>query len=92
MDGRASLKDGELVVNLKGVPAAMAYGWGMEAGVFMTQVRDGTAIGIQVFAAGNIGMIEMICTENHLDLDVLSSEDEYVLVKVTKHRLRVVRG
>lgn len=94
MDGRATLDNGDMVVNLKGVPAAMAYGWGLEAGVFMVEVREGHAEGTQIFSAGNMGMIEMICAEAGMDVDILGSENEQLLCRVKRRprRLSVVKG
>jgi hypothetical protein len=83
-----------MVVNLEGVPAAMAYGWGIEAGCFMVEVRQGEAEGTQVFHAGNMGMIEMICAEAGMDVDILGSENEHLLCRVKKRpcRLSLVKG
>ena len=95
MDGRATLdNNGDMVVNLEGVPAAMAYGWGLEAGCFMIEVRRDNAEGTQVFHAGNMGMIEMICAEAGMDVDILGSENEYLLCRVKKRprRLSLVKG
>lgn len=95
MDGRASLSNGDMVVNLKGVPAVIAYGWGLEAGVFMMEIRAAGAEGPHVFHAGNLGMIEMIATEAGLDVDVLSSQDDFILCQVSKpkHKQpRIVRA
>jgi hypothetical protein len=86
--------DGDCVVSLRGVPAALAYAMGMEAGVFIRDAANGEGEGTFLFHAANIGMIEMICVEEGLTLDVVSSSDDWLECHVYKPKrvVHVIKG
>lgn len=94
MDGPFESDPDKLVVDLTGVPASDAYAWGVEAGVFMQDIRKGEAEGMQVFHRGNMGMIEMIAAEKGYDVDIYSCAQEWCHCWVTKrkHPFKVIQG
>lgn len=86
--------DDAVVVKLEGVTASDAYAWGIEAGCFMADVRNGEVCGMYMFNAGNMGMIQMIAAGGGLAIEIYGSENELLRCWVSKKPsgLRLVKG
>jgi hypothetical protein len=74
-----------IVVDLTNVSTADAYAWGVEAGAFM-QYDNHMLVGQHAIFAGNIGMIEQICIERGVDLDVFSSDGKLLTILISKRK------
>lgn len=73
-----------MVVPLEGVDPEHAYCWGMEAGIFMRDLRDGEGEGFNLVHAGNLGMIEMIAAHYGWHVNVLGLNGSLMAVDVVR--------
>jgi hypothetical protein len=76
-----TLSPRKLIVLLEGIDATTAYNWGCEAGAFM-QYDNLRLLGQHIIYAGNAGVIEMICIQRRMEMEVLKEQGDKLNIKI----------
>lgn len=71
------------VVSLAGITNGEAYAWGCETGAF-AQYADAKLVGRHTVFTGNMMMLESLCAERGLDLDVVTEDKPYSVVEIKR--------
>lgn len=75
------LSPSRLVVLLEGVDAVTAYNWGCEAGAFL-QYGKARMLGEHIIYAGNSSMIEMLCAQRRMEMDVVEERGDMLRIMI----------